>query len=48
MKLDEVEGFGVLEDLRECDEFSDLVLGFVIFCYDYHVIRNIYVCLNHD
>jgi hypothetical protein len=31
MKLDEVEGFGVLEDLRECDEFSDLVLGFVIF-----------------
>jgi hypothetical protein len=34
MKFDEVEGFVFLRKLRECDEFSDLVLGFLIFCYD--------------
>ena len=41
-------GFVFLKKFWENEEFWDLILGSVLFCYDLEVIRNIYDTLIHD
>lgn len=41
------EGVCVLDENGENEEFLDLTLVIVRFCYDYRVIVNIYIALIH-